>query len=306
LTKNLDNINLVIITPARNEEDYIEQTIKSVISQTLLPKMWVIVSDGSTDNTDTIVKKYVKQCNYIKLLSLPEKKERHFAAKAEAIKAGIQLLKEVEYNLLCIIDADISFDSDYFKFLTDKFKHDDSLGLAGTDYIEGGFHSSKDSYISESHVNGACQLFRRECWEEIGGYTPIKGGGIDWVAVMTARMKGWKTHSFKEKTFNHLRPIGTAEANKFKSRYMYGKKDYFLGGHPIWQLFRVLFTMTKRPYFFGGFALFIGYMWSWTIRLKRPIHPDLIKFHRKEQMGRLKAILQSKILLFNRDNSKKV
>jgi glycosyltransferase involved in cell wall biosynthesis len=303
LTKILNNIHLVIITPARNEEDYIEHTIKSVISQTFLPKRWVIVSDGSTDNTDSIVKKYAIKYNYIKLLSLPEKRERHFAAKAEAIKAGIQHLEDIDYHLICIIDADISFDSDYFKFLTDKFKRDDLLGLAGTDYIEGGFHSSKDSYISESHVNGACQMFRRECWEEIGGYTPIKGGGIDWVAVMTARMKGWKTHSFKEKTFNHLRPIGTAEANKLKSRYMYGKKDYFLGGHPIWQIFRVLFTMTKKPYVIGGLALFIGYIWSWIIMLKRPIHPDLIKFHRTEQMSRLKSILQSKIFFTNHDSN---
>lgn len=85
------------------------------------------------------------------------------------------------------------------------------------------------------------------CFEEIGGYTPIKAGGIDWVAVTTARMKGWTTYSFGERTFNHHRKIGTAGTNELISRFRYGRKDYFLGGHPLWEIFRGTFQMMKNP-----------------------------------------------------------
>ncbi len=165
------------------------------------------------------------------------------------------------------------------------------LGVAGTHYIEGDFHSFRDSYINVHHVNGQIQLFRRKCFEDIGGYVPIKGGGIDWVAVTTARMKGWLTYSFSERVFHHHRKMGTAESNELKSRFHYGKKDYFLGGHPLWQLFRSTFQLAKKPYVLGGVCLFSGYMWCWLTRHERPVSPELMKFHRKEQLDRLRKLL---------------
>jgi glycosyltransferase involved in cell wall biosynthesis len=285
----------VLITPARNEADLIENTLRSVVAQTHLPKRWVIVSDGSTDGTDELVRKYQAGRPWLELLRMPERKERHFAAKVNAFQAGYALVKDLDFDVVGNLDADVSFDPDYMEYLVGRFEGNPRLGVAGTHYIEGDFHSFRDSYINVEHVNGQIQMFRRACWEDIGGYVPNKGGGIDWVAVTTARMKGWKTYSFGERTFNHHRKMGTAGSSEIKARFHYGKKDYFLGGHPLWQVARGTFQLAKKPYVVGGLALMLGYAWYWASGHKRAVSPELMAFHRAEQMGRLKDLLARRI-----------
>jgi biofilm PGA synthesis N-glycosyltransferase PgaC len=289
------NLTYVLITAARNEDNFIEKTIQSVIAQTILPKKWVIVSDGSTDRTDEIVQSYTKGREWIEFLRMPERRERNFAGKAHAFNTAYKRAKDLNYDIIGNLDADISFGEDFFEYLLDKFERMPELGVAGTDYVEGDFHSFRDSYINVHHVNGQCQLFRRQCFEEIGGYIPIKGGGIDWVAVTTARMKGWKTYSFSERTFTHYRTMGTAGSNRLKARFHYGKKDYFCGGHPLWQVCRASFQMTKRPYLVGGVSLLAGYLWAWATRVKRPVSKELINFYRQEQMQRLRDLMFYKL-----------
>ncbi len=116
----------------------------------------------------------------------------------------------------------------------------------------------------------AVRLFRRQCFQEIGGYIPNRAGGIDWIAVTTARMKGWKTRSFPEKRFHHYRSLGTAERNKIKASFSYGEKDYYLGNSPIWELFRVSYRMAKPPFVIEGLALFCGFCWAAIRGTKRP------------------------------------
>jgi len=288
-------LNYVLVTPARNEAAFIERTIQSVIAQTLLPKRWVIVSDGSTDGTDEIVLKYVKDREWLELVRLPERQERNFAAKVAAFNAGYDRVRHLAFDVVGNVDADVSFEEDFFAYLIEQFEAMPELGVAGTHYIEGSFHSYRDSYINVDHVNGQCQLFRKRCFDDIGGYVPIKGGGIDWVAVTTARMKGWVTHSFADRTFHHHRKMGTAGNSELRARFHYGKKDYFLGGHPLWQLFRGAFQMTKRPYVFGGVFLLCGYFSCWISKYERPVSSELMRFHRNEQLGRLKRLLPNRL-----------
>lgn len=285
-------LKYVLITPARNEEAYIEKTIKSVISQTVLPVKWIIVSDGSVDRTDEIVDQYVQRNLWIELLRMPEHRDRHFAAKATCFNAGYEKVKNLKYDIIGNIDADISFENNYFEFLLIKFLQIPKLGVAGTPFVEDGYSSLTDSFEGKKHVPGGCQLFRRACFEEIGGYVSIKDGGIDWIAVVTARMKGWKTISFREKHFFHYRRLGTAKSSDLISTFNYGMKDWFLGGHPLWELFRVIYQMTKRPYFYRGFMLFSGYLYAFLSPKKRPVSKEFIKFHRQEQMEKLKLILK--------------
>lgn len=136
-------------------------------------------------------------------------------------------------------------------------------------------------------------MFRRKCWEEIGGYVPHCAGGVDWIAVTTARMRGWKTQSFRERSFFHHRHLGTAERSVLSSSFSYGEKDYYLGGHPVWEFFRVAYRAIKRPYVLGGLTLGAGYCWAFLKRVRRPGSRELIAFHRREQMTKLKAILKS-------------
>ena len=186
-----------------------------------------------------------------------------------------------------------------------KFEEDPTLGAAGSIFKEEGYSSDTDSFEGRNHVSGQCQLFRRRCFEEIGGYIPHKAGGIDWIAVTTARMLGWKTQAFREKWHFHHRHLGMAERSAFAANFSYGEKDYYLGGHPIWELFRVAYRMTKRPYLIEGIALALGYCWAMLRQTERPISQKLVEFHRREQMLKLKIILKY-ILKFKRVDSFKV
>lgn len=284
----------VIITPARNEAKFIELALRSVVSQTVLPLKWVIVSDGSTDQTDEIVARYAAPHSWIQLLRMPERTERHFAGKVHAFNAGYEQVKGLSYDVIVSMDADISFDPDYFEFLLQKLESDPELGLVGTPFKDSSTYDYR--FVSIEHVSGACQVFRKECFEMIGGYTPVKGGGIDHIAVISARMKGWKTRTFTEKVCLHHRDMGTAQYGALASRYRDGVKDYALGSHPLWQFCRTLYQLTRKPYLAGGLALAAGYMVSSVRRTARPVSRELVEFRRREQMGRLKAFFAGKTL----------
>jgi glycosyltransferase involved in cell wall biosynthesis len=277
----------VLITPARDEEANIEKTIRSVISQTVLPTRWVIVSDGSTDRTDEIAAEYCKKYDWMDLVRMAPHGDRQFGAKVHSFNAGYRRVKGLEYSVIGNLDADISFEQDYFEFLLKKFAEDPLLGVAGTPFLEGLSHYDY-RFTNIEHVSGACQLFRRECFEEIGGYIPINAGGIDWVAVTTARMKGWNTRTFLDKMCIHHRKIGTGNSGFLMASFRRGQEDYYLGGHPLWEVFRTLYQMKSKPYVIRGIFLASGYVWANLRGGERPVSDELIKFHRKEQMERLR------------------
>jgi len=284
-------VKYVLITPARNEEAFIEKTLASMVAQTRVPERWVIVDDGSTDRTVAIVQGYVERYPWIELVQRPQRQDRNFAGKAHAFNAGLERVRSFQFEVIGNLDADISFEHDYFEFLLSKFAEFPRLGVAGTAMREANYDAVTDSFYNDNDVFGACQLFRRTCFEQVGGYTPIKWGGIDWVAVRTARLKGWQTRSFCDKLFYHHRPMGATDTNTLKARFDYGRKDYFLGNHPLWQVFRVTFQMVKRPYVVGGLLLLSGYFYSFASRIQRPVAPELLRFHRREQLERLKQLM---------------
>jgi glycosyltransferase involved in cell wall biosynthesis len=293
----------VLITPARNEEAFIEKTLLSVIGQTVLPERWVIIDDGSTDRTGTIIDRYAKQYRWIELVHNPKRVQRNFAAKAQAVNAALERVRDLQFEVVGNLDADVSFEPNYMAFLLEKFAVDSKLGVAGTPFTQpGGYDSTKDSFEGESYVAGPCQLFRRKCFREIGGYVANRAGGVDWIAVMTARMKGWKVRSFSEKRFHHHRSMGTAEKGGVAALFSYGEKDYYLGGSPIWQIFRMAYRMAKPPLVAGGLALLGGYCWAAVRRVERPVSRELMQFHRRDQMKKLRAILRSLVRLKKVDN----
>lgn len=291
------HLKYCLVTPARNEEAFIELTIRAVISQTVLPEKWIIVSDGSTDRTDEIVAKYAREHAWIELLRMPERTERHFAGKVGCFNAGYERLTSVNYDIIGSLDADITFTPDYFDFLLSKFASDPKLGLAGTPFSEGG-ETYDYRFSSTDHVSGACQLFRRECYQQIGGYVPIKGGGIDVVAVLSARSKGWKTQSFIEKSCTHHRPMGSANhRRKIEANFNLGRRAYNVGFHPMWQVFRSVYQMSRKPYITGGAALFAGYFWTMLQRRERLISRELVEFQQRDQMRRLREFFKTALHL---------
>lgn len=281
------SLTYCLITPARNEEAFIEATIRAVAGQTVLPLRWVIVSDGSTDRTDAIVQRYAEQHRWIDYVRIPERQGRDFAGKVRAFNAGYQRIESLQFDVVGNLDADISFGDDYFSFLLRKFEDDPGLGVAGTPFTEQG-HRYDYRYTSINHVSGACQLFRRPCFESIGGYQPIRDGGIDLVAVTTARKQGWTTRSFVERECIHHRAIGTGKSRPLAARFRFGKQDYYLGSHPLWELVRSIYQLRNRPYVFGGLCLLAGYTWACASGQKRRVPDDFVRFRRAEQIDRLK------------------
>lgn len=278
----------VVVTPARNESRSIQMTIQSMVAQTVRPLRWVIVSDGSTDGTDDIIRKYTAVHEWIQLVRMPERQERHFAGKVLAFNAGREVVSSAPYEVIVSLDADITFEPDYFEFLLGKLAADSTLGLVGTPFKEKGHEIYDYRFVNIEHVSGACQVFRRECFESFGGYIPVKGGAIDNIAVISARMKGWKTRTFTDKVCVHHREMGTAQQGVMGARFKCGGKDYAIGNHPVWELSRILYQMTRKPLLIGGVALGAGYIWAAIRGPDRPVATELLEFHRGEQMARLK------------------
>ena len=286
-----DPLRYLVITPARNEEAFLEFTIRSMVKQTIPPVRWLVVSDGSTDRTDEIITRCAGQQDWIELYRMPGRETRDFAGKARSFNTGYERIRHLPHDAVVSLDADITFGPDHFEFLLEKLARDPQLGLVGTPFSEDGM-TYDYRYSSADHVSGACQVFRRECFESIGGYVESKGGGIDVIAVLTARMRGWRTHTFTERICEHHRPMGSANhRRKIVANFKLGQRQYCIGFHPLWQIIRSLYQMTRKPYVTAGGVLCLGYFWAMARRLPRPISPELIAFQRRDQMRRLRAFL---------------
>jgi len=290
-TERAAEVRLGLVTPARNEAAFLRGTIESVVAQTVKPVRWVIVSDGSTDGTDEIIKEYTAKYDWIELVQLSERKERHFGGKVKAFYAGYEKLKGLQLDIIGNLDADITFEPDYFAFLLQKFTENPQLGVAGTPFREGTRHYNF-RITSLEHVSGACQLFRLKCFEDIGGYRPIKTGGVDLTAVITARMKGWQTRSFLDKFSVHHRTMSSANHGVLKRAFEGGRVDYLLGCDPIWQLFRSIYrTATEKPLFVNGALCLGGYVWAAISRAERSMPEEVVRFRRREERLRLRQLL---------------
>jgi len=287
------NISYVLFTAARNEEEHIEETIKSVISQTILPKKWVIVSDGSTDSTDVIVKQYEENFNFIKLLPREAPCIRSFVSKVYAIREAINFLHGIEYDFIGNLDADVSFESTYYENVLKRFKNNLKLGIAGGVLFERVRDRWIRQFVSEMwSVSGPIQLFRRQCYENIGGYLPLKKGGVDAIAEVMARMNGWEVRSFPEIKVFHHRRTGTEKGNILYARFHQGQMEYSHGYHPLFEVMRCFARTREKPYILGSIFRFIGFCFSYVQKEKRGLSHEIIKYLRREQMQRLLTIFR--------------
>jgi glycosyltransferase involved in cell wall biosynthesis len=283
----------VLITPTRNEEAFIERTIQGIVEQTLKPVRWVIVSDASTDRTDEIVKEYAKIHPFIELVRVEERNGRDFASKVIAFKAGYAGLNGVEYDFLGNLDADIYVEPDYYASILAEFERNEKLGLAGGvryDLYQGAF---KRYGKAANSVGGCVQLYRRACFEETGGFIPVKYGGEDAIAEITARMLGWEVRSFPDRKIFHYRETGAMNRNVLRTRFREGVKDYLIGYHPLFELLRCFYRIKqKRPWFLGAILSVAGYLWAGLKRMDRPVPSEMVQFLRTEQMSRLRSLFK--------------
>lgn len=279
----------VLVTAAYNEEQFIENTIRSVVAQTWRPLEWNIVSDASSDRTPEIVNDYASQYHFIKLVRITEDHPRNFAAQVNAINIGIRDLRNSGADFFGNVDADISFEPGYFSQLLRRFLDNHQLGLAGGSIYErseaGQFRSRKrNSLRSVAH---ACQFFRRECFQEIGGqYLSLPYGAPDVYAEIAARMKGWQVASFSDLPVYHYRLTGSAD-HYLRNAFRQGRADYSLGTLPLFELLRVMRRAVDRPYIVGSLARLSGFGYGYCIGQRRPVSADFIRYMRNEQTHRI-------------------
>ena len=280
-----------LATAAYNEETLIEKVIHSIVNQTLTPKKWVIVDDGSSDRTAEIVRSYARKYRFIELYTIAEEHPRDLTAQVHAINRGFARLRNVDSAFIGNLDADITLEPTYFERLVEKFAEEDRLGLAGG-YIyeeqEGEFRSRKRNV--QSSVAHAVQLFRRECLEELGGYRPFTWAGADWYAEVTLRMNGWRVCSIPELRAFHHRPTGLG-FGALKYAYRGGLMDFYMGTHPLFETVKIALRMSEKPYLIWAACRFSGFFSSYWKRAPRQVSSEFMAFLRKEQMARLRSKL---------------
>jgi GT2 family glycosyltransferase len=225
------------------------------------------------------------------LVSIPGRKERDFGGKVYSIRAGLAQLGVLPYDVIGILDADVSFGPGYFEFVLRKLEENPRLGVVGTALKEDGKNKYDYRLTLLTHVSGPCQIFRRACYEEIGGYTPLKRGGVDFAAVWNARARGWETWTFPEMAYEHHRPMSSAKHAGLALWVYSGRMDYVQGNHPVWELLRCLNQMRSRPYLVGGVLMFFSYVWCAFQRVERIIPNDAVRLLRREQLRQLKRIV---------------
>jgi biofilm PGA synthesis N-glycosyltransferase PgaC len=271
------------MTAAYNEEAHIEKTIESVLSQTLLPVRWVIVSDGSFDKTDKIVQTYANKHPFIRFLRVTRSPGRSFRSKVVALQAGSKLLEDVAFEFIGNLDADVSIDRPYFEELIAHLERQPALGLAAgfvCEEAEGEFRPRPSNRAYS--VAHAAQLVRRECYEAIGGFTVLEYGGEDWYAQTCAKMKGWEIEAFPELRILHHRHTGAGD-NLLRHRFRQGRMDYSFGSYPLFEIIKCLRRIPEKPVFIGGGMRLAGFAWSYICKDRRPVSDEFIAFLRMEQ-----------------------
>ena len=276
-----------LMTAAYNEEENIARTIESVVSQTLLPKRWVIVSDGSVDRTDEIINAYAEKHTFIPFLRMKRAPGRSFGRKVLALRAGGELLEDLEFDFIGNLDADVSVQPTYFEDLIARFDSTSSLGIVGgfvCEESDGEFRSRRANRVYS--VAHAAQLVRRECYEAIGGYAVLEYGGEDWHAQVSAQIKGWTVAAFPELKILHHRHTGEAD-NLVRHKFRQGRMDYSFGSHALFEVLKCLQRMPEKPFIIGGSARLIGFFWAYIRRDQRPVSDEFVAFLRKEQRHKM-------------------
>lgn len=277
----------VLITPAHNEAATLPATIASVVRQTVHPLRWVIVSDRSSDETDRIAQDAAAEHGFIRYVRLDGNDERSFASKVYAVRAGADALRDVAHDFIGNLDADITFREDYFERLFRKFAEDPELGIAGGLLFEAEDGEVFDRRADLQSVGGGVQMFRRACWDEVGGYLPLRGGHEDATALFAARRNGWRTQSFFDLPALHHRKTRSAGGSVLRGQFQNGIGQYLAGWSPWYVLVRSAYRLSDRPLIVASLARTLGFFWA-AVTERRPMVPaDLQAYVRESQHGAL-------------------
>jgi glycosyltransferase involved in cell wall biosynthesis len=281
----------VLVTPVKDEESLIVETIASVVSQSCQPLQWVIVDDGSTDRTASIVSFAAARHPWIRLVCLPKRTQRSFAAVVHATEAGLKALSVHDYQYIGLLDADLRFAPDYFEQVIARFEASPGLGLGGGHVVDLGQPKTLLPR-NRKDVPGAAQFFRRQCFEELGGLVAIPEGGWDALTCLRARMLGYETRLFTDLVIDHLKPRNVYEGHVLRRIWQLGVRDYALGSHPLFEVFKCMSRVAEQPIIIGAVSWLAGYFSAALEKKERYVPDNLLRYYKEEQFKRLRQILK--------------
>lgn len=289
LSRNKNRMNkyvkYIIITPVRDEEKYLEYTLKSVFDQTIKPLEWVIINDGSTDNTGKIIDEFARRYPWIHPVHRENRGFRQAGGGViEAFYDGYRALITNKWDFIVKLDGDLSFDADYFARCFDMFKQNVRLGIGGgvIESVVNGIKVLENHQLF--HVRGATKIYRKECWDAIGGL--LKAPGWDTLDEVKANMLGWKTQSFFDLKLTHYRPTGAADGT-WKNYVKNGRANYISGYHPLFMFMKCIKRVIEKPYFIVSFGLLYGFIEGYIKRIPQVDDRELIRYLRKQQVNKL-------------------
>jgi poly-beta-1,6-N-acetyl-D-glucosamine synthase len=293
MTQFINNHRYVLLTAAKDEAGYIGEAIASVVKQSILPLAWFIMDDGSTDHTAKIVADFARRYPFIRFSSAENRLGRNFGSQYKALKAAYEMARELDFELAAVQDADIAHErTDYYESIIKKFERNPRLGIAGG-YIHeranGRWVCRKGN--SKDSVAGGIQMFRRTCFEQIGGYTPLRLGGSDWLAQIDALMAGWEVLALPDLPVRHYRPTSTANG-RWRGLFQLGLLDASFGSHPFFELFKCGRRLKNSPVIIAGIVRLAGYLWWKGLGRPPVISPEKVSFLRGYQMAKLSERLR--------------
>lgn len=300
--QQVESKRYVVVSPVRNEAEHLGKTLRSMIHQTLRPAQWILVNDGSTDGTAEMIDQFAAEHPWIVAVHRssrdragqaeksaggadPKRGKRAREAKEiEAFYHGYERLSAADWDFVVKLDGDVGFDPGYFESCLAEFAADPALGIGGGVICHVGKNGLEVEATPSFHVRGATKIYRRECWEQIGGV--LRGAAWDTADEVKANQLGWNTRSFADLKVIHYRFTGAANG-WWQNAVKNGVWSYIAGYHPLFMLFRCAKRLFRRPYGIGGIGLLTGFVLGYVRRIPQIEDRGAINFLRKQQMRRL-------------------
>ena len=282
-----ESTDYVVITPARDEARHIEKTIASMAAQTVHPSEWIIVDDGSRDDTPTIAEAWAARYSWIRTFRRADRGARQPGGGVmEAFHDGYGRLQGTQWQYIVKLDGDLSFQPDYFERCFERFRLDPRLGIAGgmICHMVGDALAPEGETDQAFHVRGATKIYRRACWDAIAPLLPAPGW--DTLDELKANMLGWTTRLIPELRLVHHRPTGTADGS-WKNWVKNGRANYITGYHPLFMLLKCCRRLARRPVGTASLGLAYGYVSCLLARTPRAPDKELIAYVRRQQLRRL-------------------
>ncbi len=253
---------LLLITPARDEAPFLATTIRAVASQIRPPDLWLVVDDGSTDDTPKILRSLAAKVPFMRVIQTPHAEEAGgdrltLAAEARAFNLALASVDMAKFTHLGKLDADVELEPEYFERLLGEFAAEPQLGIAGGSLLERTGKRWRATKIPEHHVRGALKLYSRECFEAIGGVEERLGW--DTIDETYARMEGFVTRSLPDLVAKHHRPVAT-RGGALRGRARHGRCAYVLRYGLGWVTARSFKVAAQKPYGLSGIAFLYGYL----------------------------------------------